>query len=150
MSLSGRLVSQIEVKSNADVFHEIFAYKPHHLANAFPDIVHSFSLLKGAWGTVGSVVFGTYTLEGKKNMVKATIDAVDDSTKLITYKVIEGDLMKLYKTISVTLQVDTHGDEKFVTWTMEYLKLSPSIPDPNSLMDLALTITKGIENQNHK
>ncbi|KAL3510571.1 hypothetical protein ACH5RR_029972 [Cinchona calisaya] len=145
VSLSGRLVSSVEVKATGDVLHEIFAYKPHHLASGFPDIIQNVVLVEGSWGTAGSVVFGSYTLDGRKQVIKSIIDAVDSSKKSITYKLIEGDLLQLYRTVSITIRVDTHDGNNSVTWIMDYVKQSPNVPDPNSLMDMFYTLTKGID-----
>ncbi|CAI9096014.1 OLC1v1032074C2 [Oldenlandia corymbosa var. corymbosa] len=145
MSLSGKLVSQIEIKSSADVFHELFRYKPHQLSKISPDNVKDCNLHDGDWGTVGSVISVNYTHDGKECVSKDIIEAIDEEKKLVKFKIIEGDLLKLYKNISVTVHVETHGESNLVTWTIEYEKLHEGIPDPNTLMDLCLQLTKDIE-----
>ena len=61
MSLTGKQVFQIEIKSSGDVFHELFKNKPHEMSSISPDIVHGCELHHGDWGTVGSIIFWTYT-----------------------------------------------------------------------------------------
>lgn len=53
--------------------------------------------------------------------------------------------MKLYKTFKVTVHVDTKGDANIVTWTLDYEKRNEDVPEPQSLMDLCLAVTKDIE-----
>ncbi|KAL3501898.1 hypothetical protein ACH5RR_036347 [Cinchona calisaya] len=150
MSLSGKLVSQVEIKSDGDVFHELFRYKPHHLSNVSPDIVQSVELHDGEWGTVGSVVFWNYTHDGKEEVAKEIIEAVDEEKRSVTYKVVEGHLLESYKSFSITVHVDIHGESNLVTWTFVYEKLNETIPDPNKLMDVALKVTKEIETHHLK
>ncbi|KAL9148773.1 hypothetical protein ABFS82_12G065300 [Erythranthe guttata] len=130
MGLKGKLVSQIDIKSEGDVFHEIFSEKQHHVS--FPD-----SELRFTRRPMGL----SY---GKERVAKEIIEAIDEEKKSVTYKVIEGDLMELYKTFKLTVHVDTSGDDNLVTWTFEYEKLNEDISDPHTLMDFCLAMTKDI------
>ncbi|KAL0288448.1 UNVERIFIED_CONTAM: Kirola [Sesamum calycinum] len=58
-------------------------------------------------GTVGSVIYWNYTHDGKERVAKEIIEAIDEEKKSVTFKVIEGDLMELYKTIKLTV----HGHD---------------------------------------
>ncbi|KAL9148792.1 hypothetical protein ABFS82_12G066600 [Erythranthe guttata] len=117
MGLSGKLVSETNIKSDGDVFHEIFRERPHHVPNMSPEI-QNCDLHHGEWGTVGSIIFWSYT---------------------------HGDLMELYKTFKATVHVDTVGEDNLVTWTFVYEKLNKDVPDPHTLMDLCVKLTKDIE-----
>ncbi|CAI9112868.1 OLC1v1013368C1 [Oldenlandia corymbosa var. corymbosa] len=141
----GKLTSQVEVKTNADVFHELLRSKPHQLSTISPNNIQDCNLHDGDWGTVGSVISVNYTHDGKECVSKDIIEAIDEEKKLVKFKVIEGDLLELYKNISVTAHVETNGETNLVTWTIEYEKLHEGIPDPNTLMDLCLQLTKDIE-----
>ncbi|KAL3501899.1 hypothetical protein ACH5RR_036348 [Cinchona calisaya] len=145
MSLTGKLVSQIEIKSDGDLFYELFRQKPHHLSNVSPDTFQGVELHEGEWGVMGSVFFSNYTLDGKEEVAKTIIEAVDEEKRSVTYKVIEGHLLESYKTLSITIQADIHGESNLVTWTIDYEKLNETIPDPNKLIDSALKVTKEIE-----
>ncbi|XP_027100313.2 kirola [Coffea arabica] len=148
--LNGKLVNQIEIKSDGDVFHEIFRHRPHHVSTMSPTHIQGCELHDGNWGTVGSVIFWNYTHDGKKKVAKEVIQAIDEAKRSITFKVIEGDLLELYKTFIITVHVDTHGKSNLVTWTLEYEKKNPNIPDPNTLMDFCLHVTKDIETHHLK
>ncbi|KAL7132308.1 hypothetical protein ABFS83_12G064600 [Erythranthe nasuta] len=145
MGLSGKLVSKVDIKSEGDVFHEIFRERPHHISDMSPDHIQSCDLHDGQWGTVGSTVYFNYTHDGKERVAKEIIEAIDEENKSVTYKVIEGDLMELYKTFKLTAHVDTTGEDNVVTWTFEYEKMSDDIPDPHTLMDFCLAMTKNID-----
>ncbi|GER37345.1 polyketide cyclase/dehydrase and lipid transportsuperfamily protein [Striga asiatica] len=145
MGLKGKLISQIDIKSDGDVFHEIFRERPHHISDMSPAHIQKCDLHEGDWGKVGSVIFWNYTHDGKERVAKEIIEAIDEEKKSVTFKVIEGDLMELYKTMKIIVHVDTSGDDNLVTWTFEYEKKSEDVPDPHTLMEFALKVTKDIE-----
>ncbi|KAF5939986.1 hypothetical protein HYC85_021153 [Camellia sinensis] len=66
MGLKGKVVRQMEIKSDGDVFHEVFSARPHHIYNMSPNHVQSVELLEGQWGTPGCVIFWKYT-HGKRD-----------------------------------------------------------------------------------
>ncbi|EYU29497.1 hypothetical protein MIMGU_mgv1a021619mg [Erythranthe guttata] len=145
MGLTGKLVSETNIKSDGDVFHEIFRHRPHHISDMSPDHIQGVDLHDGKWGTVGSQIFWNYTHEGKKKVAKNIIEAIDEEKKSVTFKVTEGDLMELYKEFKLVVHVDTSGEDNVVTWTLEYEKLSEDVSDPHTLMDLCVSMTKDIE-----
>ncbi|CAI9275952.1 unnamed protein product [Lactuca saligna] len=42
---------------------------------------------------------------------------------------------------------DTDGSNNLVTWTVEYEKLNPNVPDPDTLLEFYKEVTKDIETQ---
>ncbi|KAK3023802.1 hypothetical protein RJ639_043468 [Escallonia herrerae] len=146
----GKIVSQIEIKSNGDVFHELWGSKPHHISKISPDKIQGCDLHGGEWGTVGSVIFWKYVHDGKAKVAKEVIDEVDEKNKTVIFRVIEGDLLELYKSFVATLHVDTTGENNLVTWTFEYGKRSDDVEDPNTLMDFVVNLTKEIETHHLK
>ncbi|KAI5677874.1 hypothetical protein M9H77_08824 [Catharanthus roseus] len=115
-----------------------------------PNNVHGVDLHDGEWGAVGSAQYWKYNHDGKKRVTKAIVEAIDDEKKSVTFKVVEGYLLELYKSFRNTVQVDTKGENNLVTWTMEYEKLNENVPEPNTLMDLCLSMTKDIETHHLK
>jgi len=86
--------------------------------------------------------------DGKEKVANAVIEAVDETNKsvtMVTYEVIEGDLMQLYKSFVITVHVDTRGTNNLGTWTFQYEKLNDAFGDPHSVMDLCVNVTKDIE-----
>jgi len=146
----GKLVSQTEIKSGADVFHDLFKTNPHDLSNITPGLVQACVQHEGDWATVGSVRSWHYFHDGKDRVSKQIVEAIDEEKKLIRFKVIGGDLLELYKTMAITIHVDTNGESNLVTWTVEYEKLSEDVPDPTTLMDFFIVVTKDIETHHLK
>ncbi|MDK0835615.1 MLP family protein [Clostridium perfringens] len=139
------MVKQVEILSDGIVFYEIFMYRLYLISEMSPVNIQGVDLLEGNWGTVGSVIFFKYTIDGKEKTAKDIVEAIDEETKSVTFKIVEGDLMELYKTFIIIVQVDTKGEHNSVTWTFHYEKLKEDVEEPNTLMDFCIEITKDIE-----
>ena len=90
------------------------------------------------------------TTDGKEKTAKEIIEAIDEETKSVTFKVVGGDLMELYKTFIIVVHVDTKGENNLVTWTFHYEKLKEDVEEPNTLMDFCIDVTKDIETHHLK
>ncbi|KAK3023807.1 hypothetical protein RJ639_043473 [Escallonia herrerae] len=145
MGLIGKMVRQTNVKFDGDVFHKIFTHRPHQMSTISPDNVKAVNLQEGGWGSTGSIIVVNFVHDGKQKVAEEIIEAVDEEKQSVTYKVIGGDLMELYKTFRITVHVDTKGEDNLVTWTFEYEKLNAGTEDPDTLMDFCLNVTKDIE-----
>ncbi|XP_073023425.1 MLP-like protein 28 [Primulina eburnea] len=150
MGLTGKLSAQIEYKSGGDVFHEVFRYMPHEISNMSPEIIQGCGLHQGELGTAGSVLLWNYTHDGKKKVAKEIVDSIDEEKRSVRFKMIEGDLLELYKTFYATFHVETHGDIDLVTWTLEYEKLKEDVEDPLTLLGLCIKLTGDIESHHLK
>ncbi|KAG5608394.1 hypothetical protein H5410_019675 [Solanum commersonii] len=127
--LTGKLISEIEIKSDGNVCHEIFRYRPHHISSLCPDKIQNMDIHEGEWGIVGSIIFCNSTLDGKEKVSKHIVEAIDEEKKLIKFKVIEGDILEEY--ISFTVHVESKGENNLVTWIIEYEKKNANVPDPH-------------------
>ncbi|MBA0819574.1 hypothetical protein Gohar_021112, partial [Gossypium harknessii] len=99
-------------------------------------------LHEGEWGKVGTIVHWSYVhgkqvvcLDGKAKKAKEVVEAVDSDKNLVTFRVIEGDLMEEYKSFVITIQVSpkSEGSGSVVHWTLEYEKLHGGIAHPETL-----------------
>ncbi|KAM0015041.1 putative Bet v I/Major latex protein [Helianthus debilis subsp. tardiflorus] len=118
-------VKQVTIKSDGDMFHETFRYRPHHISKMRPDNIKGVELHDGERGNVGSIfVWSHVSLNGKLKVAKEVIEAIDEEKRLARFKVIGGHILEAYKTFSITLHVETRGDESLVTWTFYYEKLN--------------------------
>ncbi|WMV22950.1 hypothetical protein MTR67_016335 [Solanum verrucosum] len=150
MSLKGKLVSEINIKCDGDVFHEILRHKPHHMSSICPDKIQNVNIHEGEWGTVGSVSSWNFTHDGKEKVVKEIVEEIDEEKKLIKKKIIEGDILEDYKSFYITTHVETKGENNLVTWIIEYEKKNANVPDPHTYMEFALNMTKDIETHHIK
>ncbi|KAI3473687.1 hypothetical protein Pfo_031257 [Paulownia fortunei] len=144
-SLPCKLIAQVAFKAGGDVFHHLVANKPQHLTNVTPGKIQACDLHQGNYGTNGSVIQWKYTVDGKEQTAKQVLQDIDEEKKQIAYKMLEGDLLELYKNMLITIHVETKGGVDFVTWTIEYELLNADNPHPLPLLNFFIEFTKEVE-----
>ncbi|XP_074271694.1 MLP-like protein 31 [Silene latifolia] len=149
--LKRKLVGEVEIREGAgDIFHDFLANKPHHLPNVNGDLVQGCELHEGAFGTPGSTIEWTYTVDGKRKTIKQKLEVVDEENKVMKFKCIEGELMKEYNYLIVTFEaVPVSNETSKVIWTFEYEKKEPGLPEPTAEMDALVTLAKEIDDHHH-
>ncbi|KAI4351630.1 hypothetical protein L6164_005973 [Bauhinia variegata] len=145
MARAGTLVSEIEVKVSADHFYDTMkGKKESRVHEVSPDHIHQVDVHEGDWETSGSVKQLTFAVGDTIETLKEKIE-FDDENKKITYTVLEGDLMKHYKSYKVILHVTPKGEGSLVKWSFLYEKVDESAPEPTKYNDLLLKVTKDLE-----
>ncbi|CAN6844467.1 unnamed protein product [Brassica oleracea] len=157
-SLVGKLETDVEIKASAGQFHHMFTGKPHHVSKASPGNIQGCDLHEGDWGKPGSIILWNYvhgkltllyifSLYGEAKVAKERIEAVEPEKNLITFRVIEGDLMKEYKSFLLTIQVTPkHGGAgSIVHWHLEYEKISDEVAHPETLLQFCVEVSKEID-----
>lgn len=86
-----------------------------------------------------------FGLDGVEMISKELVEAVDEKNKSIVYNLLEGELMKLYKTLRFTFQIISKNEAEFVKTTIEYEKLSEDVPFPDKLKEFVTAVTKTID-----
>ncbi|KDP44595.1 hypothetical protein JCGZ_22177 [Jatropha curcas] len=145
MSLTGKLEADVEIKASADKFHDVFGSRPHHLKHATPHNVQGCELHDGEFGKEGSVVCWNYVHDGVPKVAKDIVEKIDNVNLFTTYKVIEGDILKEYKSFKFTVKATPKDTGSVVRWTLDYEKLNKNIPDPHSILQLLIEISKDID-----
>ncbi|XP_011078287.1 kirola-like [Sesamum indicum] len=140
-----KLIAQVAFKAGGDVFHQLLAKKPQHLANVTPGKIQACNLHQGNYGTNGSVIQWNYTLDGKAQTAKQLLHDIDETKKQIKFKMLEGDLLELYKNMVLTVHVETKGGVDFITWTIDYELINPDNPHPLSILNWTIEFTKDVE-----
>ena len=146
-ALTGKLEADVEIKASPEQFHEMFAHKPHHVHHTCYDKIQGCDLHEGEWGKVGTIVHWSYVHDGKAKKAKEVVEAVDPDKNLVTFRVIEGDLMEEYKSFVITIQVSpkSEGSGSVVHWTLEYEKLHGGIEHPETLLQFVQDVSKDID-----
>ncbi|KAJ9153088.1 hypothetical protein P3X46_026572 [Hevea brasiliensis] len=146
MALTGKLETEVEVKVAADKAYGIFRSQTHQLPNIASDMIHKTEIHEGDWETPGSIKSWNYTIEGNVLSLKETIEKIDEENKSITYKVVDGDVLKLYKSMKVTIQVTAKNDgSSLMKVIIDYEKLKEDSPDPHPYLEFAAKVFKHIE-----
>ncbi|KAI8528371.1 hypothetical protein RHMOL_Rhmol12G0144000 [Rhododendron molle] len=139
MAAAGKLEVDVELKTSADKFWESIRDSSTVFPKALPHHYKSIQVLEGDGKSVGSVRLIHYAeASSLVTFDKERIDAVDEEKKILSYSVIEGDLLKFYKSFKATLMVSAKGDGSSVKWVSEFEKASDEIPDPNIIRDFAV------------
>ncbi|KAJ4871469.1 MLP-like protein 28 [Raphanus sativus] len=131
-SLQGEIEADVEIKAPATKFYHVFA---------------GASVQEGEMGRVGTRVTWNYVLDGKPKVAKDRIEAVEPKKNIIKYRVIEGDLMKDFKSFLFTVQVTPKqgGHGSVVKWNMSYEKIDENVAHPESLLQLCVNMIKDID-----
>jgi hypothetical protein len=144
-SLCGKLEVDVEIKASPEQFHEVFSRRPHHLSNVSADNIKGVELHEGEWGKPGSIIFWNYFHDGEHKVAKEIIEAVDEENNSITFRVIEGDLLKEYKTFLATVHVTPKGTGSNAQFTLEYEKINEQVAHPESLAEFIKVISKDLD-----
>ena len=85
------------------------------------------------------------TKDGKDQVAKDVVEAIDKENKTITYRVVEGDLLKEYKSFKFIIQSILKGEATWVCWTLEYEKLNKNIPHPIKLLEIIIHLNEELD-----
>ncbi|KAL2344727.1 hypothetical protein Fmac_006012 [Flemingia macrophylla] len=69
----------------------------------------------------------------------------DDENKKISFIILEGDMLKYYKSYKVILHVLPKGEHSLVNWTFLYEKMDDTAPETTKYKDLMVKVTKNLE-----
>ncbi|KAB1215301.1 (-)-germacrene D synthase [Morella rubra] len=96
-------------------------------------------LMLGGWNQA------TSSQNGKTVVSKEVLEVVDNVNLSITFKLIGGPLLELYKNVKFIVESTPKGEGGLVRNIFEYEKLSADVPDPNAMLQLAVEVTKEID-----
>ncbi|KAG6582125.1 MLP-like protein 43, partial [Cucurbita argyrosperma subsp. sororia] len=145
MALYGKLENDVKIKALAEKFHEILHQRLYYLSNICSDKIQHVKLHDGEWGKADTILDWRYVLDGKVGKGKKIIEDVDEEKNSFTWKLVEGDLLELYKNLKIIVQCIPKDEGSVIHYALEYEKLHEGIPDPHSLFQLCADITKDIE-----
>ncbi|KAF9683418.1 hypothetical protein SADUNF_Sadunf04G0011600 [Salix dunnii] len=144
-----RKVVETPIQCSTGAFYKLFKKQAYFLPSVCGAVVQTIGLADGnrSWvNTVGSrkviEILSADSCGDTAEKFKYVVEAVDDRSRKITYKLLEGSLLQLYDSFTVTLQV-TSGST--VKWTVEYVKKNPSNEDPNFYLNLFPTINATVD-----
>ncbi|KAK6125408.1 hypothetical protein DH2020_040835 [Rehmannia glutinosa] len=130
------LVATSPIKCAADKFYNFFKLNMNELVKIFPLAFTGVEVLEGEEGTVGCVKRWKYIIGGIPVSATVKIEVIDDAAKSITFAVLEGDVLLLYKSFKATLTVS----EGSAQWTISFEKSTILTPPPELYIPLVITI----------
>ncbi|PPR98917.1 hypothetical protein GOBAR_AA21760 [Gossypium barbadense] len=120
-----RMECQVEIKSSADKFFEAYQTKAQLMPKMANQVVRDEKLVEGSdWDSEGSV---------------------DDKDWTILYKLVEGEIMKAFKSWKSIFNVMLTGEGSLVKWTTEFEKQNDDVPDPVRYGEFLTTWTKNVD-----
>ena len=78
-------------------------------------------------------------------MSKRVIEAVDEENNSLTWKEIEGDILKHFKSLRFIIQCTPKDKGSVAHITLDYEKLHEGIPDAHSFLQLCADTAKDID-----
>ncbi|XVE85426.1 hypothetical protein DITRI_Ditri17bG0090200 [Diplodiscus trichospermus] len=93
----------------------------------------------GDWDSLGAARLWTYKAGGNTEIVKETLEHVDDEDRTVVFRLLEGEITNSYKSWSSILNVTPMGEGSLAKWTVEYEKQNENIPDPLKYGDFLTT-----------
>ncbi|CAA3000340.1 MLP 34 [Olea europaea subsp. europaea] len=139
--MSQKLQVTVEIQSSADKFYDFFKNHMSDLVNVFPATFKSVQLIEGEEGSVGSVKLWNYVLGGISMTAKVKVEAINDEERSITFAVVEGNLLQLYKSYNTTLTASNGS----VKWSIEYEKAIETVPIPDIYVTLSVEVSKAVD-----
>ncbi|CAN6235286.1 unnamed protein product [Urochloa humidicola] len=136
----------VEVKSPADKLWAALRDSTELFPKIFPQQYQSIETVEGDGKSAGTVCLLKYT-EGVPMLTfaKEKLEVADDENKVVSYSVVDGELVNFYKNFKITLKVSPAAKEgegeaaggAVVNWSMEFDKASDQVPDPDVIKETA-------------
>ncbi|KAJ1409578.1 START-like domain superfamily [Sesbania bispinosa] len=144
--LTGKLIAEFGIRNSATDFFNVWAKQLHNLHN-IAERMHDGKVHEGDWHDIGSVKIWTYTIDGKVETCKESIEAIDEENKLIIFNLFDGEISKNYKVLKPYLQVIDHKEQvgAVVKWTLEFEKLDEDVALPYHYLEFGTAMTKDID-----
>ncbi|XP_010551642.1 PREDICTED: MLP-like protein 423 [Tarenaya hassleriana] len=113
---------------------------------AFPNDYKSIEILAGDGNSPGSIRFITYGPSSELvKTSKEKIESVDLEKRSFTYSIMDGDMLKYYKSFTGTITVTPKDGGSLVKWSGEFVKTGHEIEDPHVIKDFAVKNFKEID-----
>ncbi|MBA0572503.1 hypothetical protein Golob_002839 [Gossypium lobatum] len=120
-----RMECQVKIKSSADKFFEAYQTKAQLMPKLANQVDRDVKLVEGSgWDSEGSV---------------------DDKDRTIVYKLVEGEIMKAFKSWKSIFNVMPMREGSSVKWTTEFEKQNDDVPDPVRYGEFLTTWTKNVD-----
>ncbi|MCL7039768.1 hypothetical protein MKW94_000217 [Papaver nudicaule] len=145
-----KLESVYEIKCCADKFYQMCTRDAHQIPKYAPKTIKSVQVIGEGEVRVGTGFVWQFVPVGGSTIltIKDTITAVDNKNRSITFTVMEGELMTVFKSFRVNLDVTpkdgaTDGTS-LAKWSVEYEKAHEDVPDPVGVIKSCEEITTGL------
>ncbi|KAL9230326.1 hypothetical protein vseg_005692 [Gypsophila vaccaria] len=143
-----RVEGQIELKSHANKFYEIWARKPNLISKWCPNKYPKIELNEGtSWDSLGAVITWNFFAHGRHDYVKTKVSEIDENVKIVEYDYVEGhgQLRSNYKRFKSKMQAIPKGETCIVKWSFEYEKTGENAPNAHIYIDFLIDCARDID-----
>ncbi|KAK8567554.1 hypothetical protein V6N13_105514 [Hibiscus sabdariffa] len=140
-----KMECQVVIESPVDKFYDAFRTKARWIPKMSDGLMTDGKLVQGDWNSVGAIRLWSYVSRGKTEIVKELYESVDDKNKKMVFKMVEGEVLKYYKSWRTVFNITPMGEGSLVKWIMEFEKQNDDIPDPVEYADFLVTLAKNID-----
>ncbi|KAJ0251257.1 hypothetical protein HA466_0136150 [Hirschfeldia incana] len=146
-SLQGEVEANVEIKAPATKLFQLLAVTPQDVSKATPDNVQGCRVQGGEMGRVGTLITWNYVLDGKPQVGTERIEEVDPKKNMIKMRMIEGDLMKEFKSFVITMQVTPKqgGSGGVAKLNMAYEKIDENVTGPENILQMGVKMFKDMD-----
>ncbi|GMN28547.1 hypothetical protein TIFTF001_002096 [Ficus carica] len=132
----------------AESLYGFFKNNMPRFVHMFPRNIQSVQIQGGGDVRAGCVMFWKYDLgiTGAPMTARVKVEEIDDHNKSITMTILEGDVLKMYKSFKAKISFieGEYGTSK-VNWSLSYEKLNDNAPDPDHYVNFAVKLSKGMD-----
>ena len=83
---------------------------------------------------------------GSPMTAKVRVSSIDDENRSLTMDILEGDVLKIYKSFKAKIQFnDVDNGKSKVIWALEYEKATENAPEPDHYVNFAVKMSKGLD-----
>ncbi|XP_051146311.1 MLP-like protein 423 [Andrographis paniculata] len=130
---------EVDLKSSAEKIWEGIKNSATLFPKAMPQQYESIEVLEGDGQSAGSVRLIKFPSGlSEISSTKEKIEKVDEANKNVEYTVIDGEMLKYYKSFKGKTVVSSKGDGSVVKWSCNYDKASEDVPNPDLIKEFAI------------
>ncbi|KAI3840856.1 hypothetical protein MKX03_009984 [Papaver bracteatum] len=136
-----------EVRCCADKLYRMCTPDAPQLSKYLPKVIESVEVIGEGEIRIGTGFVWKFVAAGGSEG-RSVVTAVDNKNRSITYTVLEGDVMKQFKTFNLKLDITpkygTTDGTSLVKWSIEYEKANEDVADPVGMLKACESLTTGM------
>ncbi|XP_073122685.1 MLP-like protein 423 [Henckelia pumila] len=143
--MSSTFALEADLKSKPQKIWESINDFSNLFPKIFPQVFDSVTVLEGDGNSPGSVRRINYAKGVPLTPITQKIESVDEEAKKMTYSVVDGDILKLYKSFRAHFAVSGKDEGTLVIYSGEYEKINEQVQDPGEFTGIIIKSLYGLD-----